>query len=135
MAHDIYPDSHVIHAIHVFLLTFSRLWSVGSRSLQNETVIKRFRKNPKSSKFHSIKSRLQFMHNLYPFCRHSKISRNSSHRLWWNFSQQAHKLTALLYFVQISRSRSPQLSPCHNRAQIRGTQREYNSKPLKHSVV
>ena len=24
----------------------------------------------------------------------------------------------LLYFVQISRSRSPQLSPCHNRAQI-----------------
>ena len=25
---------------------------------------------------------------------------------------------ALLYFVQISRSRSPQLSPCHNRTQI-----------------
>ena len=25
---------------------------------------------------------------------------------------------ALLYFVQISRSRSPQLSPCHSRTQI-----------------
>ena len=25
---------------------------------------------------------------------------------------------ALLHFVQISRSRSPQLSPCHNRTQI-----------------
>ena len=25
---------------------------------------------------------------------------------------------ALLYLVQISRSRSPQLSPCHNRSQI-----------------
>ena len=28
------------------------------------------------------------------------------------------KFMALLYFVQISRSRSPQLSPCHNRTQI-----------------
>ena len=28
------------------------------------------------------------------------------------------RFRALLYFVQISRSRSPQLSPCHNRTQI-----------------
>ena len=36
---------------------------------------KTFGKHPKSSTFVCIKSSLQFMHNLYPFCRNSKISR------------------------------------------------------------
>ena len=56
--------------------------------LQNEWVIKTFRKPPKGSKFVRIKPSLQFMHNLYPFCRNSKISRNSSNRFLWNFAQQ-----------------------------------------------
>ena len=56
--------------------------------LQNEWVIKTFRKPPKGSKFVCIKPSLQFMHNLYPFCRNSKISRNSSYRFLWNFAQQ-----------------------------------------------
>ena len=34
--------------------------------LQNEWVIKPFRKHPESSKFVYIKSSLQRMHNLYP---------------------------------------------------------------------
>ena len=55
---------------------------------QNEWVIKTFPKPPKDSKFVCTKSRLQFMHNLNPFCRNSKTSRNSSFRYLWNFSQQ-----------------------------------------------
>ena len=42
--------------------------------LQNERVIKPFRKHPKSSKSVCIKSSLQCMHNLHPFYRNSKIS-------------------------------------------------------------
>ena len=45
--------------------------------LQNEWAITTFRKHPKSSKFVCIKSSLQFMHNLYPFCRTSKILRTT----------------------------------------------------------
>ena len=56
--------------------------------LQNEWVIKTFRKPPKGSKFVRIKSSLQFMRNLFSFCRNSKISRNSSYRFLWNFAQQ-----------------------------------------------
>ena len=43
--------------------------------LQNEWVIKPFLKRPKSRKFVCIKSSLQCMHNLNPFCRTCKISR------------------------------------------------------------
>ena len=46
----------------------------------NEWVIKTFRKHPKNSKFVCINSSLRFMHNSHPFCRNSKISRNSSYR-------------------------------------------------------
>ena len=56
--------------------------------LQNEWVIKTSRKHPKSRKIVCIKSGLHFMHNLYPFCRNSKISRDSSYRFLWNFAQQ-----------------------------------------------
>ena len=56
--------------------------------MQNEWVIKPFRKHPKSNKFFSIKSSLQCMHNLYTFCRNSKISQNSSYRFLINFTQQ-----------------------------------------------
>ena len=49
-------------------------------------------------------------------------SKRSSYKLLFFISikksQCNLKFIALLYFVQISRSRSPQLSPCHNRAQI-----------------
>ena len=45
---------------------------------KNERVIKPFRKHPKSKKFVCIKPSLQCMHNLYPFNRNSKMSRNSS---------------------------------------------------------
>ena len=55
---------------------------------QNEWVIKTCRKHPKSRKIVCIKSGLHFMHNLYPFCRNSKISRDSSYRFLWNFAQQ-----------------------------------------------
>ena len=44
---------------------------------------KTFRKPPKGSKFVCIKSGLQFMYNLYPSRRNSKISRNSSYRFLW----------------------------------------------------
>ena len=50
--------------------------------LQNEWVIKTFRKPLKGNKFVCIKSSLQFMHNIYPFCRNSKIPQNSSYRFW-----------------------------------------------------
>ena len=63
-------------------------WKVSKGHLQNEWVIKTFRKHPKCSKFVCIKSSLQFMHKLYPFCRNSKISRISFHRFLWNFTQR-----------------------------------------------
>ena len=45
-------------------------------------MIKTFRKHLKSNKFVCIKSSFQFMHTqLYPFCRNSKISQNSSYKL------------------------------------------------------
>ena len=56
--------------------------------LQNEWVIKNFWKHQKSSEFFSIKSSVQFMHNLHPFRRNSKISRNACYRFLWNFAQQ-----------------------------------------------
>ena len=61
---------------------------VSKGDLQNEWVIKTFRKHPKGRKFVCIMSSLQFMHNLFPFCRNSKISRNSSYRFLWNYAQQ-----------------------------------------------
>ena len=87
---------HCVWLIHMFsrffeiAQVFSRFagWRVYKAHLQNERVIKTFRKHPKSSKFVYIKSSLQFMHNLYPFCRKSKISRNSPYRFLWNFRQQ-----------------------------------------------
>ena len=63
-------------------------WIVYEGHLQNEWVIKTFRKPPKGSKFVSIKSSLQFMHNLLPFRRNYKISRNFSYRFLWNVAQQ-----------------------------------------------
>ena len=54
--------------------------------LQNEWVIKTFPKHLKSSKFFCIKSSLQFMHYLYPFCRNSRIPQISSYRFLWNFA-------------------------------------------------
>ena len=56
--------------------------------LKNKWVIRTFQKHPKSSKFVCIKSCLQFMQNVYPFCRNSEISWNSSYRFLWNFTQQ-----------------------------------------------
>ena len=51
-----------------------------------EWVIKTLWKHRKTSKLVCIRSSLQFMRNLYPFCRNSKISRNSSNRFSWNFA-------------------------------------------------
>ena len=87
---------HCVWLIHMFSCSFEisqgylRLarCRVSKGYLQNEWVIKTFRKNPKCSKFVCIKSSLQFMHKLYPFCRNSKISRISFHRFLWNFTQR-----------------------------------------------
>ena len=62
--------------------------------LQNEWVIKTVREPLKGRKFVCIKSSIKSsttMHNLYAFCRNSKISRNSSYRFLWNF---AHRKTS-----------------------------------------
>ena len=48
--------------------------------LQNKWVIKTFGKHPKRTKFVCIKSSLQFMHNLYPFCRNSMIPQICSYK-------------------------------------------------------
>ena len=56
--------------------------------LKNNRVIRTFQKHPKSSKFVCIKSCLQFMQIVYPFCRNSEISWNSLYRFLWNFAQQ-----------------------------------------------
>ena len=81
--------------------------------LQNECgVIKSFRKHPKSSKFVCIKSSLQYMHNLYPFYRNSKISQNSSYRFLWNFEQQQ-------TFIQKNTKRKAFQKKMPNRAEIR----------------
>ena len=87
---------HCILLIHMFSYFFEvaqvYLRLAGCRvckgHLQNEGVIKTFRKPPKGSKFASIKSSLHFMHNLNRFCRNSKICRNSSHRFLWNLAQK-----------------------------------------------
>ena len=54
--------------------------------LQNEWAIKSFQTHAWSSKVVCIKSSPQFMLNLYPSFRNSKISRNSLHRFLWNFA-------------------------------------------------
>ena len=85
---------HCVWLIHMFLCYFEIVdWRLaGCRvyngHLQNEWVIKTFRKPPKGRKFVCIKTSFQFTQNLYPFCRNSKISRNSSYRFLWNFPQQ-----------------------------------------------
>ena len=74
-------DSHVSH-VFFFVIAQVYLCSAGCRvykgHLQNKWVIKNFRKPSNGSKFVCIKSSVQFKHNWYPFCRNSKISRNSS---------------------------------------------------------
>ena len=87
---------HCVLLIHMFSCFFEiapvYLRLAGCRvykgHLQNEWVIKTLQEEPKRSKFVCVKSSLQFMHNLYPFCGNSKISRNSFHRFLWNFAQQ-----------------------------------------------
>ena len=85
-----FTDSHVFMFFFEIAQVFLRLAGcrVYKGHSQNKWVIKTFRKAPKGGKFVCIKSRLQFMHNLYPFCRNCKISRNSSFRYLWNCSQQ-----------------------------------------------
>ena len=58
--------------------------------LQNEWVIKTVREPPKEnlSALNPALNPAQSMHILYPFCRNSKISRNSSYRFLWNFTHQ-----------------------------------------------
>ena len=84
-----YPDSHVFKffkIVQVYLhLAICRVYK---GHLKNKWVIRTFQKHPKSSKFVCIKSCLQFMQNVYPFCRNSEISWNSSYRFLWNFTQQ-----------------------------------------------
>ena len=84
-----YPDSYVFMCFEIAQVYLPSAASrVYGGRLQNELVIKPFRKHPKSSKFVCIKSSLPCMHNLHPFYRNSKISRNSSYRFLWNFAQQ-----------------------------------------------
>ena len=87
---------HCVWLIHMFSYFFEisqgylRLVScrVSKGHLQNEWVIKTIRKHPKCGKFVCMKSSLQFMHKLYPFCRNSKISWISFYRFLRNFGQR-----------------------------------------------
>ena len=87
---------HCVWLIHMFscFLEMAQVYLLlaGCRvykgHLQNEWAIKTFRETLKGRQFVCMKSSLQFMHNLYPFCRNSKISRNSSYRFLWNFAHQ-----------------------------------------------
>ena len=73
--HWVYPDSYLFLCFEIARSAASRVYR---GHLENEWVIKTFRKHPKCSKFVCMKSSLQCMHNLYPFYRNSKISRTSS---------------------------------------------------------
>ena len=63
-----YPDSYVFMCFEIAQVYLPSAASrVYGGHLQNEWVIKPFRKHPKSSKFVCIKSSLPCMHNLHPF--------------------------------------------------------------------
>ena len=92
-----YPDSHVFKffkIVQVYLhLAICRVYK---GHLKNKWVIRTFQKHPKSSKFVCIKSCLQFMQNVYPFCRNSEISWNSSYRFETSHSRrQAPKVSVV----------------------------------------
>ena len=84
-----YPDSHVFQSraslLDLMCLVVCRVYKgviCKTNGWQKRSV------KSKSSKFVCIKSSLQFMQDLYSFCRNSKICRNSSHRFLWNLAHQ-----------------------------------------------
>ena len=64
----------------------------------------------KYSNFVCVESSLRFMCNLYPFCRSSKISRNSFHGFLWTFAQRKKSTQSM---------RSVKHFQCSGRAEIR----------------
>ena len=78
VAFEITKRAQHLHVTHVFMFfeivqVYMCLagWRVYEGLLQNELVIKTFQKHLKTSRFVCLKSSLQFMHNVCPFCETS----------------------------------------------------------------
>ena len=76
--------------------------------LQKEWVIKTSRKPPKGSKFFCLSpASIKFMHNLFTFCRNSKISKYLEipliARFLWHFAQQKTSTQSIRIMTSLSR--------------------------------